>query len=49
MWYELGRTRLLAGREVAGRRAIERALSLDPTHEPALDLMERLEPGPKPS
>ena len=30
-------------------RLDERALSLDPTHEPALDLMERLEPGPKPS
>ena len=49
MWYELGRTRLLAGREVAGRRAIERALALEPTHDAALDLLERLEPGPRTS
>ena len=47
MWFELGRARLLAGHEAAGRRALERALELDPRHEAAAGLVERLEPHPR--
>ncbi|MDF1800720.1 MAG: tetratricopeptide repeat protein [Planctomycetota bacterium] len=46
MWYELGRTRLLAGLEASGRSALRRALELAPNHEGALVLLERLDPAP---
>jgi tetratricopeptide (TPR) repeat protein len=47
MWYELGRTRLLAGRELAGRQALARALELDPEHDRAGALLDRLDPLPE--
>lgn len=43
----LGEARLLCGQREAAREAAERALALDPTHQPGVALWQRAEPAPR--